>query len=69
MRNACDGCGNMTATMRDGRCETCGCPKAMTTRFRQRHKSFPWGGSLGLMVFAIMIAVVILTVERIMRPM
>jgi hypothetical protein len=73
----CTGCGNMTITLGDGRCSTCGHRKVSPESaelMRARRTDIParrrwrWARTLTLMAFAIALAVILISIERIVRP-
>jgi len=74
--SSCDRCGNRSITLADGSCATCGHRKVSRESAelaRQRIAGVParsrwgWGRVLTLAAFTIVIAVILLSVERISR--
>ena len=61
----CPGCGNMTITFGDGRCETCGYRKSRDPRVPRRPQPRRWGSTIALIAFAFAIAVVMLILGKV----
>jgi hypothetical protein len=65
-RTPCFGCGNMTATMADGRCDICGTPKLSVLQ-QQPIKHWGFGRALWLAGFAFLVVLVMLLIDWLTR--